>query len=207
MGLGFSCEHDDHRKAMEKNNAPHDIRHEEMLDFSRQNMINSLQLFFSHTKYSLTLLTTILAASLAITAFSFDKLQGTPEASKLALILAATFLILMGPVSNITYRLIGRYYRLYVSFYVYAARLHERYSSSIEHPWFADLKSRLGDPKNHSENLYDESAVARFLDDEVANFANGGRNSWYFYRWLIFILGAFGTIAGSFILGWLLMNQ
>ncbi|SEA62318.1 hypothetical protein [Nitrosospira multiformis] len=192
---------------MEKNNAPHDIRHEEMLDFSRQNMINSLQLFFSHTKYSLTLLTTILAASLAIAAFSFDKLQRMPEASKLALVLAAIFLILMGPVSYITHRLVGRYYRLYVSFYVYAARLHERYSSAIEHPWFADLKSRLGDPKNHSENLYDESAVARFLDDEVANFANGGRNSWYFYRWLIFILGAFGTIAGSLILGWLLMNQ
>ncbi|SHM15723.1 hypothetical protein SAMN05216428_11576 [Nitrosospira sp. Nsp11] len=191
---------------MEKGNDRPDIQHEEMLNFSRQNMIDSLQLFFSHTKYSLTLLTTILAASLAITAFSFDKLQGAPEASKLALFLAAVFLILMGPVSYITHRLIGRYYRLYVSFYVYAARLHEKYSS-IEHPWFADLKSRLGDPRNHSENLNDKSAVARFLDDEVANFANGGRNSWYFYRWLIFILGAFGTIAGSFILGWLLMNQ
>jgi hypothetical protein len=187
---------------MEKDNDLPDIQHEEMLNFSRQNMIDSLQLFFSHTKYSLTLLTTILAASLAITAFSFDK----PEASKLALVLAAVFLILMGPVSYITHRLIGRYYRLYVSFYVYAARLHEKYSST-EHPWFADLKSRLGDPRNHSENLNDKSAVARFLDDEVANFANGGRNSWYFYRWLIFILGAFGTIAGSFILGWLLMNQ
>lgn len=35
---------------MEKNNAPHDIRHEEMLDFFRQNMINSLQLFFSQYK-------------------------------------------------------------------------------------------------------------------------------------------------------------
>lgn len=132
---------------MEKDNDRPDIQHEEMLNFSRQNMIDSLQLFFSHTKYSLTLLTTILAASLAITAFSFDKLQGAPEASKLALFLAAVFLILMGPVSYITHRLIGRYYRLYVSFYVYAARLHEKHSS-IEHPWFADLKSRLGDPRN-----------------------------------------------------------
>jgi len=192
---------------MEKENDPRDIQHEEMLNYSRQNMLDSLQLFFSHTKYSLTLLTTILAGSLAVTAFSFDKLlQDKPDASKLALVLAAVFLILMGPVSYITHRLIGRYYRLYVSFYVYAARLHEKYSST-EHPWFADLKSRLGDPKNHSENLYDDSAVRRFLDDEVANFKNGGRNSWYFYRWLIFFLGAFGTIAGSFVLGWLLLYQ
>ena len=191
---------------MENNTDTHDLRHEEMLNFSRQNMINALELFFSHTKYSLTLLTTILAASMAIAAFSFDKLKGAPDESKVALVLVAIFLILMGPVSYITYRLVGRYYRLYVSFYVYAARLHEKYSSSIEHPWFADMKSRLGDPDNHSENLNDKKAVSKFMDDEVANFANGGRNSWYFYRWLIFILGAFGTVAGIFILGWSLIQ-
>jgi hypothetical protein len=190
---------------MENNNDKHDLRHEELLNFSRQNMIDALELFFSHTKYSLTLLTTILAASLAIAAFSFDKLK--PEESKLALVLAAILLILMGPVSYITYRLVGRYYRLYVSFYVYAARLHEKYSSSIEHPWFADLKSRLEDPSRPSENLlYDKKAVSKFMEDEVANFANGGRNSWYFYRWLIFILGAFGTISGGFVLGWFLLQ-
>jgi hypothetical protein len=41
---------------MEKEDVPRDIQHEEMLNFSRQNMLDSLQLFFSHTKYSLTLL-------------------------------------------------------------------------------------------------------------------------------------------------------
>ncbi|SFO04986.1 hypothetical protein SAMN05216386_2493 [Nitrosospira briensis] len=189
---------------MKKNDPPHDLRHEEMLDFSRQNMLNSLQLFFSHTKYSLTLLTTILAASLAIAAFSFDKLQGAPEASRLALVLAAIFLILMGPVSYITYRLVGRYYRLYVSFYVYAARLHETYSSAIEHPWFADIQDKLGGPEHQQKNLFNKEAVSQFMENEITN---GGRNSWYFYRWLIFILGAFGTIAGSFILGWLLIRQ
>jgi hypothetical protein len=176
----------------------HDLRNEEMLDFSRQNMLNALQLFFSHTKYSLTLLTTILGASLAIAAFSFDKLQGAPDESKLAILLAAIFLILMGPVSYITYRLVGRYYRLYVSFYVYAARLHYTHFS-ITHPWFADMKSRVND-------IFDESAVSRFMEDEVANFANGGRNSWYFYRWLIFILGSFGTLAGGLILGWVIIR-
>jgi hypothetical protein len=64
---------------MEKNNDEHDLRNEELLNFSRQNMINSLELFFAHTKYSLTLLTTILAASLAIAAFSFDKLDGASD--------------------------------------------------------------------------------------------------------------------------------
>ena len=102
----------------------------------------------------------------------------------------------MGPVSYITYRLVGRYYRLYVSFYVYAARLHDTYASSIEHPWFVDLRDKLGDP--YPKNLYDKEAVSRFMDKEIRK---GSRNSWYFYRWLIFILGAFGTITGSCMWG------
>jgi hypothetical protein len=156
---------------MDKNTGMHDLRHEEMLDFSRQNMISALQLFFSHTKYSLTLLTTILGSSLAIAAFSFDKLQGAPDESKAALWLTAIFLILMGPVSYITYRLVGRYYRLYVSFYVYAARLHEKYSSSIEHPWFADLKSRLGDAFQAVEAALKQEEVPINQRISVADFS------------------------------------
>ena len=69
----------------EKDAVAHALGQEEMLDFSRQNMINALDLFFKHTKYSLTLLTTILAASLAIAAFSFDKLQDRLTNQKLRL--------------------------------------------------------------------------------------------------------------------------
>ena len=72
--------------------------------------------------------------------------------------------------------------RAAVSFYVYAARLHEKCSSAIEHPWFADMKDKLGDPNHHSENLYDKKAVSNFMEKEIVNFASGGRNSWYFYR-------------------------
>lgn len=181
---------------LEKKPATHALWQEEMLDFSRQNMVNALDLFFKHTKYSLTLLTTILAASLAIAAFSFDKLEELTLSWTITLVVASTFLVLMGPVSYITYRLVGRYYRLYVSFYIYAARLHDTYASSIEHPWFVDLKDKLGEP--YPENLYNKTAVSRFMDKEIRG---GSRNSWYFYQWLILILGASGTLGGSAVLG------
>jgi hypothetical protein len=178
-------------------------------------MLKALELFFSHTKYSLTLLTTILAASMTVAAYSFDKLQGAPDKLRAVMCVAAIFLLLMGPVSYITYRLIGRYYRLYVSCYVYAVRLHDKYSS-VEHPWFIDMKDRLRVSDEQLVNLDDPLIVSKFINDEVTNrtdgqsgawLTDGGRNSWYFYRWLIFMLGTLGTIAGVVILAWIVTRS
>jgi hypothetical protein len=190
-----------------------ELQHEDKLDLVRKDMINALELFFSHTKYAITLLTAILAASLGVAAFSFDKLKDFPDASKAAMIVAALFLLLMGPVSYISYRLVDRYYRLYVSCYIYAARMHWKHSPT-PHPWFVlfsrkDLEQSEGGAQNYREitpeELNKQDIVSGVIKDEIVNFPkDGGKNSWFLYRLLLLILGAFGTCAGIFLLGWLL---
>ena len=159
-----------------------ELQHEDKLDLVRKDMMSALELFFSHMKYSITLLTAILGASLAAAAFSFDKLKDLPSASKAAMIMAALFLLLMGPVSYISYRLVDRYYRLYVSCYIYAARMHWKYSAT-PHPWFLlfsrkDPEQAEGDTQKYREitpeELNKQDIVSSVIKDEIVNFPKTG---------------------------------
>lgn len=197
---------------IQEHDGRNELQHEDKLDLARKDMMSALELFFSHTKYSITLLTAILAASLGVAAFAFDKLKDFPHASKAAMIVAALFLLFMGPVSYISYRLVDRYYRLYVSCYIYAARMHWKYSPT-PHPWFVLFSKDPGQPKGETqkyreitpEELNKQDIVSSVIKDEIVNFPrDGGKNSWFLYRLLLLILGTFGIFAGIFLLGWLL---
>lgn len=199
---------------IQERNGRNELQHEDKLDLVRKDMMSALELFFSHMKYSITLLTAILGASLAAAAFSFDKLfQHSRDASKAGMIMAALFLLLMGPVSYISYRLVDRYYRLYVSCYIYAARMHWKYSAT-PHPWFLlfsrkDPEQAQGATQKYREitpeELNKQDIVSSVIKDEIVNFPkDGGKNSWFLYRLLLLILGTFGIFAGIFLLGWLL---
>ncbi|MFZ1851681.1 MAG: hypothetical protein WAU15_05515 [Nitrosomonas sp.] len=169
----------------------HNLKYEKDLNHSRQNMIKALELFFQHIKYSLTTLTAIFATSFTIAAFAIEKQMVNDQLNFIVLIGSSIFLILMGPVSFLSYRLVARYYKLYVSCYVYAARLHDKYSSS-KHPWFEEMKERI-------EDLENPMAVNQFINDEVST--KNGRNSWFFYKLFILMLGVIGSIIGIVILG------
>ena len=129
------------------------LDHEENLDFSRQNMIKTLELFFEHTKYSLTLMITSLTAVLAIAAFVLDK-KPEEQTLRIAAIAAAIFLALLVVVAFVSYKLVHRYYKLYVACYVYAARLHNLHAA-VPHPWFLEMERRVVNlmPKMQSMHL------------------------------------------------------
>lgn len=168
-----------------------DLRYEEMLDFSRQNMIKTLELFFEHTKYTLTLMMTVLTAVLAIAAFSIEKFGDKEDQLRLVYFVDAVLLFMLVPIALVSTKLIARYYKLYVACYVYAARLHARHAL-VDHPWFVEITQRVRD-------LEDQSAVEDFMSNHKAS----GGQSWQFYRRLIWLVGAVGLV-GSVTLGVLL---
>lgn len=104
-------------------------------------MIKTLELFFEHTKYSLTLMISVLTAVLAIAAFSLEKRPSNETLRAIAYV-SAGMLFLLVPIGYVSYKLVERYYKLYVTCYVYAARLHKKHAVA-KHPWFLDLEKRV----------------------------------------------------------------
>ena len=150
---------------------------------SRQHMITTLELFFEHTKYTLNLMIAVVTAAAAIVAFCFGK-DSTETLRVVAPKVAGYLLILIGPIASVSYLLVHRYYKLYVTSYVYAARVHKKHACAA-HPWFVDLEARVVD-------LDSQDAVAAFIDSGRV----GDGHSGFFYSRLIILLGVAGVILG-----------
>lgn len=161
----------------------------ETLNELRAEMITALELFFSHVKYTLTILLSMIGAGLAVGSFALS-----PDARGTTVLfpVACAVLVLVLPVSIVATRLVQRYYRIYVSYYVYAARAHV--ARAAPHPWFNFLQNYVAD-------LNDDKAV----DDFITNVRHEEHHSWRYYDLLMRGIGV-GS-AGCGLAGMLLWWQ
>jgi hypothetical protein len=172
-----------------------DLKNEEYLEVSRNNMFAALDLFFRHTKYSITLLISMLTSVFAILTFSIKHLKDHSEKWLIVYVLGCVILLSMGPIALILRIIVTRYFRLYVSCYVYAARLHLRIAT-ISHPWFDEINHKIKD-------IESSTAVDDYLDcvqeqtilKKIKFTKKINMNNW-FYRHLINGLGLFGFVLG-----------
>jgi uncharacterized membrane protein YfcA len=183
-----------------------DLLKEEHLEFSRNSMFTALDLFFKHTQYSIALLVSMLAAVFAVLSFSIQHFHDNSERWLIVCALGSAMLCTMFPISLLLRRIVSRYFRLYVSCYVYAARLHLRVAT-ISHPWFDELKSKI--PDINSSTVVDDY-LGCGSTKKISDAINAPTNTTnWFYRHLISFIGGFGSILGilGFIYLWCLIRK
>jgi hypothetical protein len=158
------------------------------LSISRKEMTEHLGLFFTHVKYTMTLMFTMFTASIATLGFGLKEFKESEQFVSYLILASAIILILLYFVAKYSESLVSRYYKLYVSSYVYAARLEEKYSNN-SHPWLDEICSRVGD-------IHNEDAVDKFINNEESD----DNHSWHYYRNIILYLGRFSLILGILML-------
>jgi hypothetical protein len=159
------------------------------LTAARTEMYTSLSLFQDHVKHLLSLMFTVLTATLAILGFIIEGKLPSAFDPTVVVLLGGSILLLMFLLGNISTIIISRYYRLYVSTLLYAADLHESRGLG-SHVWFQDLT------KERSES---ESP-----GDCVKKRAYGWPHSWRLYAILIWILSNVSLISGALVILWAL---
>jgi hypothetical protein len=120
-----------------KRGIPDDANVQDLLTPSRQEMYSTLQLFHAHVRYVITIILTLITAMFAILSLP-EKLGSAiiigPETMKT--VVAWFFLFGIAPAAMIGIFIIWRYYLVYLSSLVFAARLHSRSPFRVAHPWF-----------------------------------------------------------------------
>ncbi|MEO0454444.1 MAG: hypothetical protein AAFY98_09955 [Verrucomicrobiota bacterium] len=153
----------------------------------RNEILGALNLFHGHVKYTITLLTTVLAAIVALPAFTIRHPIFGLEYSLIVSGLASVCLV---PLSEWSRKICRRYYLIYASNYIYCARRVCDCPSRPEHPWIADLFLQQG---LDSERIQTEDAAYDFMDAKHSK----DPNSWRYYRKIINsfkYLGALGAV-------------
>ena len=160
---------------------------EQDLSLSRREMTDNLALFFTHVKYTMTLLLTFFTAALAILGFGIKEF-GEEEKYVSWLILAASLILIMTfMVGRYSENLVRRYYKLYVASYVYAARVHDKHSNE-SHPWLAEIIACVDD-------VHDDKSVKEFMSE-----GSDDSHSWHYYQKMISSISWLSFIVGSLML-------
>ncbi len=154
----------------------------EELSLVRTEMLTALGMFLEHLKYTVTLMTSIIAVALALASFGLRE----GEYANLAVVVSSVLLFAVLPISIVSTKIVRRYYKIYASNYIYSARLHKAAGAVPEHPWNQDLINC-----GFLEDIDSEDAVDKFIDDEC----NDEKHSWYFYKRLLAAFGICCTIA------------
>lgn len=164
------------------------VMNEQDLAISRKEMTENLTLFFTHVKYTMTLMLTVFTAALAILGFGIKEFNEQENFIPWLILAASFILIMVWVVGKYSESLVRRYYKLYVSSYVYAARVHDKHSVT-NHPWLSEIKSRVKD-------IYCEKAVEQFIEGD----ADTDSHSWYYYRKIIRYVGGISLFVGVLML-------
>ncbi len=166
---------------------------EDKLSISRKEMTEHLSLFFSHVKYTLTLMLSMFTSAIALLGYGLKEFGSNTHYVPYLILASSIILIAVCFVSFCSKQLVGRYYKLYVSSYVYAARLHDRYAVE-KHPWFTDIMARV-------EYIHTPEAVSQFMQGENVE----DNHSWHYYQKFISNIGWFSLVIGVLMLicfGW-----
>ncbi len=155
-----------------------DDKVEKVLIGVRSEMMAALDTFYSHVRFTLTLMTTILGAGLALISYAIQNEMLILHVMA-GILLASVFLI-----SAASIRIVRRYFKIYASNYIYAAQLHTKYGE-VSHPWIEDLLRHQS-----ITDLESPDAVEQFI--EAKNSSD--KPSWVYYKTFIFALGLAGPV-------------
>ena len=103
----------------------------------RQEIQMALSNFHAHTKYTMTLMSTIVILAVGLLAYGLDHSDPAhqkvlPGLDTLMLVSGGAFLLLI-PLAYVSEKICRRYYMIYASNYIYYARCHLRYAVTIQH--------------------------------------------------------------------------
>jgi hypothetical protein len=157
---------------------------EDKLSISRKEMTEHLTLFFTHVRYTLTLMLSMFTSAIVSLGFGLKEFGSENHLVMYVILASSIILLVVFFVSQYATELVRRYYKLYVSSYVYAARLHDSCASE-KHPWFTDIMNRVTD-------IHDSKAVDEFIENENAE----DNHSWHYYQKFIDYLGKGSLIVG-----------
>ena len=154
-------------------------------DFSRirSEILKALNAFHAHVKYTITLMTTLVAAAVGLLTFS---IQNQPDYVKVYSLISSVIFFMLLILSIVSLKICRRYYMIYASNYIYYARIHLRYNN-VPHPWVIDLfrKQRLT-----REDIESDEAMDTFIEGKKSK----DRNSWFYYRRILATFGLIGLI-------------
>lgn len=139
------------------------------LSRARQEMMTALDVFLKHIRYLMTLMTSILGAGYAVFTYSISN-DSIPDQLAWGAVL---MLVALSPLGHFSQAIVERYYKIYVSNYVYSARLH--WITKRSHPWVNDL---FNYPGINSECLFSDSSVEFFIKAKNPD----EKHSWHFYQ-------------------------
>lgn len=150
----------------------------------RSEVSKSLELFHSHVKYTITLMTTVIALAFAMPAFS---LKERPLWLPYFLLSSSACFLLSSLIAYWSVRLCRRYYVIYASNYIYAARVYQEVDPAAKHPWLNDLYFKQGFT---AESLMARGALDHFIEGNESK----DPNSWRYYRKIIVTLLVFSVV-------------
>lgn len=159
---------------------------EEELSLVRSEMIDALKLCTDHIKYTITLNSTVIAAGVALLGVS----RKIPESDDVMSILAAGAFGSVCFLSLISAKIVRRYYQIYVSNYVYSARLHSSEENRPDHPWLQDINLVLG-----NKSIFDNDVVEVFMNTWPT--LKRQTHSWFYYRCILLCFFAAGVILAA----------
>ena len=100
---------------------------EGILSLVRKEMMDALNTFLAHVRYTITLMSAVLAGGMAIVSYAIDN-------SIVYLQVVGVVILFVLPIfSEASAKIVRRYYKIYVSNYIYSARLHISYGQT-SHP-------------------------------------------------------------------------
>lgn len=149
---------------------------EEALSYVRSEVLSALNVFLSHVKYTITLMSSIVAIALALASFGIEQINY----ADLCVTVSSVLLFLVFLISVISKKIVRRYYKIYVSNYFYSARLHEYAENKTKHPWNLDLIK-----SGFVENIHDDNAVEKFIENNSVK----EKHSWFYYKLFIACFG------------------
>ena len=157
---------------------------------SRKEMLDALGLFYMHSRFTIALILSIYTAIFAILGFvsRTEKDLAAPE----YLIMGAGGIFIIFLVIWVAQKIkliLRRYYKLYVSNYFYAARVHY-YAKNRSHPWINEIPLKYIEEEN-------QEVVNEFIEGRVI----GEGHSWAHYKWLIEITQILGVCFILLIIG------
>jgi len=178
---------------MNENDIQPEMMSEDKLSISRKEMTVHLSLFFSHVKYTLTLMLSMFTSAIALLGYGLKEFGSNTHFVPYLILASSIILIAVFFVSFYSKQLVERYYKLYISSYIYAARLHDRFAEE-KHPWFTDIMKRVKD-------IHAPEAVSQFMHGKDVE----DNHSWHYYQKFIANVGLLSLVIGVLMLicfGW-----
>ena len=153
---------------------------ETILGGVRKEMMDALNTFLFHVRYTITLMSTMFAAGVTLVSYALEHKHSVLQATGILVLLFIPF------VAESSASIVRRYYKIYVSNYIYSARLHLEFGI-VSHPWVSDLEK-----KQNISNVADDEAVEAFIEGKRSL----EKHSWYYYKRFLQAFGIAGVVAG-----------